>query len=99
MCSPSRTAIATGMYQNSIGAMHMRYSEDLMKPLPDGVKTIAHLLEENGYQTLGVKKDDYMFKLDQASFQHKNIDELEKGKPFFAKVNSLTLIVFLKKIR
>lgn len=88
MCSPSRTAIATGMYQNSIGAMHMRYSEELLPTLPEGVKTIAHILEENGYQTLGVKKDDYMLKLDRPSFQHKNIDELEKGKPFFAKVNS-----------
>ncbi len=97
MCSPSRTAIATGMYQNSIGAMHMRYSEELMKPLPAGVKTIAHILEENGYQTLGIKKDDYMFKLNRPSFQHKNIDELERGKPFFAKVNSFYTHRIFKK--
>ena len=88
VCSPSRTAIAIGMYQNSIKAMHMRYSDELMEPLPDGIKTIAHILEENGYQTLGVIKDDYMFRLDKPSFQHRNIDELEKGKPFFAKINS-----------
>lgn len=97
MCSPSRTAIATGMYQNSIGAMHMHYSEELMKPLPESVKTIAHILEENGYQTLGIKKDDYMFKLNRPSFQYKDIDELEKGKPFFAKVNSFYTHRIFKK--
>lgn len=88
VCSPSRTAIATGMYQTSIGAMHMRYSDEMMKSLPDGIKTIAHILEDHGYQTLGVNKDDYMFRLDRPSFQYQNIDELQKGKPFFAKVNS-----------
>ena len=88
VCSPSRTALATGMYQNSIGAMHMRYSNELMNALPSGIEPISHILEKNGYQTLGIKKDDYMFSLDKPSFQHKAIDELEKGKPFFAKVNS-----------
>ncbi len=88
VCSPSRTALAVGMYQNSIGAMHMRYSEELKKPLPVGVKTIAHILQDNGYQSLGIGKDDYMFSLDKPSFQYKKIDELEKGIPFFAKVNS-----------
>lgn len=88
VCSPSRTALATGMYQNSIGAMHMRYSNELMKPLPEGIKTVAHILEENGYQTLGIKKDDYMFSLNRPSFQYSDVDDLEEGKPFFAKVNS-----------
>lgn len=88
VCSPSRTALATGMYQNSIDAMHMRYSNELMKPLPEGIKTVAHILEENGYQTLGIKKDDYMFSLNRPSFQYSDIDDLEEGKPFFAKVNS-----------
>jgi len=97
VCSPSRTALATGMYQTSIGAMHMRYSEELMKPLPERIETISHILEENGYQTLGVNKDDYMFRLSRPSFQHKNINELEKGKPFFAKVNSFYTHRIFKK--
>ncbi len=33
-CSPSRTALATGVYQTTLGAYHMRYSEDLMPQLP-----------------------------------------------------------------
>lgn len=97
VCSPSRTALATGMHQNSIGAMHMRYSDELMKLLPDGIKTIAHILEENGYQTMGVNKDDYMFNLNKSSFQHKTVDEIEKGKPFFAKVNSFYTHRIFKK--
>ena len=86
--SPSRTAIATGMYQTSIGAMHMRYSEELMPKLPINIKTIECLLKENGYQTLGIGKDDYMFKLENKSFEYINIDDLSAEKPFFAKVNS-----------
>lgn len=97
VCSPSRTALATGMYQTSIGAMHMRYSDQLMKPLPEGIETIPHILEKNGYQTLGVNKDDYMFRLNRPSFQYTNIDELEKGKPFFAKVNSFYTHRIFKK--
>src|SRR5690606_39135371 len=31
VCSPSRTALVTGMHQTSIGAMHMRYP-DALKP-------------------------------------------------------------------
>jgi len=88
VCAPSRTALATGMYQTSIGAMHMRYSDELMPELPKGVKTIEHILKDNGYQTLGIGKDDYMFRLRDKSFEYDNIDNLNKDKPFFAKVNS-----------
>lgn len=88
VCSPSRTALATGMHQESIGAMHMRYSDQLKPDLPKGIKTIAHILQDNGYQTLGMGKHDYMFSLDKPPFQYKKMDELETGKPFFAKVHS-----------
>lgn len=88
VCAPSRTALATGMYQTSLGAMHMRYPDELMPTLPKGVKTIGHILKDNGYQTLGIGKDDYMFKLENKSFEYDNIDDLTKSKPFFAKVNS-----------
>lgn len=88
VCAPSRTAIATGMHQNAIGAMHMRYSEELKPALPEGMNTIAHILKANGYQTFSKGKDDYMFKLNEKSFEFKNLDQLDKSKPFFAKVNS-----------
>ena len=88
VCAPSRTALVTGMYQTSIGAMHMRYSDELKPELPEGIKTVESLFKAHGYQTLGIGKDDYMFRLDQSSFQYNSIDHLDKNKPFFAKVNS-----------
>lgn len=88
VCAPSRTAIATGMYQNSIGAMHMRYPDALKPALPDGIKPIEILLKEHGYQTLGIGKDDYMFRLDQRSFEFSDIASIDPNRPFFAKVNS-----------
>jgi len=88
VCAPSRTALALGMHQNAVGAMHMRYSDELKPELPDGIKTIAHILQENGYQTLGMGKHDYMFKQDKAPFQYTKMEELAPGKPFFAKVHS-----------
>lgn len=97
VCSPSRTALATGMYQNGIGAMHMRYADELKPPLPPGVKTVAHILRDNGYQTFGNGKDDYMFRLDEPSFDIKDLDELDKEKPFFAKVNSFYTHRIFKK--
>ncbi len=88
VCAPSRTAIATGMYQTSIGAMHMRYPEELIPGLPEGIKTVEHILQNNGYQTLGLGKDDYMFRIEGSSWEYNNIDDLNTEKPFFAKVNS-----------
>ncbi len=88
VCAPSRTALATGMYQTSIGAMHMRYPDELMPSLPEGVMPIERILAENGYQTLGIGKDDYMFRQEGDSFEFSNIDDLKTEEPFFAKVNS-----------
>ncbi len=34
VCAPSRAAIITGMYQNAIGAQHMRTTEDTVPELP-----------------------------------------------------------------
>ena len=34
VCAPSRAAIITGMYQNAIGAHHMRTTEDTVPELP-----------------------------------------------------------------
>lgn len=88
VCAPSRSALATGLYQTSFGAMHMRFPDELMPMLPKGVRTIEHILKENGYQTLGVGKNDYMFRQEFNSFEFSSIDDLSPEKPFFAKVNS-----------
>ena len=50
-CSPSRTALATGVYQTKLGAHHMRYSAELRPDLPKPVKVLPELMRENGYYT------------------------------------------------
>ena len=88
VCAPSRTAIATGMYQNTLGACHLRYPDNLMPQLPDNVKIVSHILKENGYQTLGQGKDDFMFQLEERSFEIDEWQKLDPQKPFFAKICS-----------
>lgn len=98
VCTPSRTALATGMYQTSINAHHMRYySEDLKNELPEGVLPLNELMRQNGYQTANIKsgyataKTDWSFKSDVAHFDCAKWEEIDAGKPFFAVVNfSLT---------
>ena len=43
-CSPSRTALATGVFQTTLGAHHMRYSKELMPTLPQPVKTSPQVM-------------------------------------------------------
>ena len=94
-CTPSRTALAVGMHQGSIGAHHKRYPEDLMPSLPQGIQTINTHFQDNGYTTANITdengngKVDWAFKSDQsAQFEYNNWDELAKQeKPFFAQIN------------
>jgi len=55
VCSASRSAIMTGMYQTSIGAHHHRTWDWNKKPLPDGVRTITDYLREAGYYTANLR--------------------------------------------
>jgi N-sulfoglucosamine sulfohydrolase len=61
VCSPSRSAFATGMYQTTIGAHNHRTTNK--KPLPQGVRHMAHHLRDAGYYTVlcgpapGTKRD------------------------------------------
>ncbi|MCT4644146.1 MAG: sulfatase [Carboxylicivirga sp.] len=98
VCTPSRTALATGMYQTSINAHHMRYySEDLKNELPAGILPLNEVMRQNGYQTANIKcsygtaKTDWSFKSDMAYFDLSKWEEIDPSKPFFAVVNfSLT---------
>ena len=62
VCSPSRSAVITGMYQTTIGAHNHRSSRPDFRgtgmgeeydaiPLPDGVSTIPELFRQAGYYT------------------------------------------------
>jgi N-sulfoglucosamine sulfohydrolase len=69
VCAPSRAAIITGMYQNAIGAQHMRTTEDTVPELPGPylavppfyVKAFPEYLRAAGYFTSNRAKTDYQF--------------------------------------
>lgn len=94
-CSPSRTSLATGVYQTTLGAYHMRYSNDLKPALPKPVKILPELMRAKGYFTgniakihgTGTGKDDWLFKTSQKSWDTSTWHELKRQQPFFAQVN------------
>ena len=69
VCAPSRAAIITGMYATSIGAHHMRTTEDRVPELPGPylavppfyVKGFPEYLRAAGYFTTNRAKTDYQF--------------------------------------
>ena len=69
VCAPSRAAIITGMYQQAIGAQHMRTTENTVPELPGPylavppfyVKAFPEYLRAAGYFTSNRAKTDYQF--------------------------------------
>ncbi|MGD1894183.1 MAG: sulfatase [Cyclobacteriaceae bacterium] len=96
VCSPSRTALATGMYQTTIGAYHMRYPENLRPALPPGIKTIAQLSQEASYLSANIQdypgkgKTDWMFRadVDQQFDAYHWKDIARREQPFFAQLST-----------
>ena len=99
VCSPSRAALATGMYPSSIGAHHMRtlYQQPAAKNmgiinyevvLPAGVKMVSEILRENGYYTTNNAKEDYQFFPSQMAWdESSNYAHWRNrpiGKPFYS---------------
>jgi len=95
-CAPSRTALATGVYQTTLGAHHMRYSAELRPDLPEPVKVLPELMRKNGYYTGNIKgicgtgtgKDDWQFNVPGKSWDTRSWEALTKHQPFFAQINS-----------
>lgn len=93
-CSPSRTSLATGVFQTTLGAHHMRYPEQLKPNLLEGIKTLPELLQGEGYNTgnvknlrgLGSAKDDWQFKTSQP-WDTKEWNKLTAKEPFFCQLN------------
>lgn len=95
-CSPSRTALATGVYQTTLGAHHMRYPKALTPDLPKSVKILPELMRELGYSTGNIKgicgtgkgKDDWQFNVPGKSWDTSSWEQLIKKQPFFAQIHS-----------
>ncbi len=99
VCSPSRSAFMTGMYQVTIGAHNHRSHRDDGYRLPDGVRVLTDWLRPAGYFTanvvqfpkeLGIRgtgKTDWNFAYDGAPFDTNRWDDLKRRQPFYAQVN------------
>lgn len=101
VCSPSRSALITGMYQTSIGAHHHRTFE--RKPLPPAVDVVTNYLRKAGYFTVlcskgpdkkdeeesgaaGSGKTDFNFLTDNP-FDGYDWNQRKPGQPFFAQLS------------
>jgi N-sulfoglucosamine sulfohydrolase len=100
VCAPSRAAIITGMYQNAIGAQHMRTTEDTVPELPGPylavppfyVKAFPEYLRAAGYYTTNRAKTDYQFGTpftiwDEVTEKAHWRNRPDKSRPFFSVFN------------
>ena len=102
VCSPSRAALALGMYPSSIGANHMRttsHTDVTGLPKyeaipPHDAKMLSQLMREGGYYTTNNLKTDYQFKSPKAAWNesgpYAHWRNRADGQPFFAVVNFTT---------
>jgi N-sulfoglucosamine sulfohydrolase len=99
VCSASRSAFNTGMYQTRIGAHNHRSHRDDGYTLPAGVKLMSERLKEAGYFTAnlrqlpaevgfkGAGKTDFNFQTSGKPFESERWDDLKKHQPFYAQLN------------
>jgi arylsulfatase A-like enzyme len=99
VCSPSRSALMTGMYAVTIGAHNHRSHRDDGYTLPDGVRVLTDWLRDAGYFTAnlvqlpsdwgfrGTGKTDWNFRYQGKPFDSTNWDDLKSHQPFYAQIN------------
>jgi arylsulfatase A-like enzyme len=99
VCSPSRSAFMTGMYQTTIGAHNHRSHRDDGYKLPAGVRLLNDWLRDGGYFTanlrqlppeLGFKgagKNDWNFTYEGQPWDSDRWDDLRAHQPFYAQIN------------
>ncbi len=100
VCAPSRSAIITGMYSNSIGTQHMRTGSGYTKRSdipnyeavpPSYVKCFPEYLRANGYYCTNNEKTDYQFGNPFTAWDENSNKahwrNRPKGTPFFSVFN------------
>jgi len=100
VCAPCRSGIITGMYQTSIGTMHMRTTHKKPAELPTPysavpppyVKTFTEYLRADGYYCTNNSKTDYQYDApltawDESSEQAHYRNRSDNSQPFFAIFN------------
>ena len=94
VCSASRSAFMTGMYQTSIGCHHHRSHRYDNYRLPEPVKVITDYFRKGGYFTSNCAglnwekrgKTDLNFKVEKP-FDGIDWRQRKEGQPFYAQVN------------
>lgn len=99
VCSPSRSALITGMYQTTIGAhQHRSGRSEKQIHLPEGVRLIPEMMREAGYAVangryrnattaeLAQGKTDYNFVYPEDLYDGGDWKDLPSDKPFFAQI-------------
>lgn len=100
VCAPSRAAIITGIHQTTLGAQHMRTTEDRVPELPGPylavppfyVKAFPEYLRAAGYYTTNRMKTDYQFGVpftiwDDVSKTAHWRNRSDRNQPFFSVFN------------
>jgi arylsulfatase A-like enzyme len=97
VCSSSRSAMVTGMFQSTTGFMHHRSQRYKGKgsgngafyssyKLPVGLMTVPEIFKKNGYYTSNAKKTDYNFEQSGLYDSSRSWDDRAEGQPFFAQI-------------
>jgi len=99
VCSASRSAFMTGMYQTTIGAHNHRSHVTDGFALPAGVRVVPEWMRDAGYFTANVRtfpapidfsgtgKTDWNFSHQTQPFDSDKWQDLKTHQPFFAQVN------------
>ena len=86
VCSTSRSAFMTGMYQTTLGAHNHRSHRRDGYTLPDGIHVFTKYLRDAGYFPAipGGRKTDWNFKPKLKPYDSNNWKDLKAHQPFFA---------------
>ncbi len=91
VCSTSRSALITGVYQTTTGTHQHRTPNK--KPLPAPIEPITDLMRRAGYYVCNgnsemkkAGKSDYNFKYDGKMYDAADWSKRRNGQPFFAQV-------------
>lgn len=102
VCSTSRSAFMTGMYQTSIGAHNHRSHRNDGYTLPPGVRVLTDWMRDAGYFTAnvvnltgdpqekffrGTGKTDWNFTYEGKPFDSAQWSDLKEHQPFYAQIN------------
>jgi N-sulfoglucosamine sulfohydrolase len=99
VCSASRSAFMTGVFQTRFGASNHRSHRTAAHPRPPGVRLLPERLREAGYFTANIRelppelgfkgtgKTDWNFFQTGKEFDSANWSDLKARAPFYAQIN------------